>query len=39
MLQQVWHDKDPSLLKGPEHQAKAQVSQLFTDNGDVSILL
>ena len=21
MSQQVWHDKDPSLLKGPERQA------------------
>jgi hypothetical protein len=21
--QQVWHDKDPSLLKGPERRAKA----------------
>jgi hypothetical protein len=23
MLQQVWHDKDPSLLKGLESRAKA----------------
>jgi hypothetical protein len=32
MSQQVWHDKDPSMLKGPERQAKA-----FTGNGDISI--
>jgi hypothetical protein len=23
MSQQVWHDKDHSLLKGPEHRVKA----------------
>jgi hypothetical protein len=32
MLQQMWHDKDPSLLKGPERQVLP-----FTGNGDVSI--
>jgi hypothetical protein len=21
LLQQVWHDKDPTLIKGPEHRA------------------
>jgi hypothetical protein len=34
--QQVWlyHDKDPSLLKGPEREA---FRQPFTGNGDVSM--
>jgi hypothetical protein len=32
--QQVWHDKDPSLLKAPECQAKAYILQPFTGNGD-----
>jgi hypothetical protein len=36
MLQQVWHDKDPSLLKGPKRRA-ALIMQFFTGNGDVSI--
>jgi hypothetical protein len=30
---QVWHDKDPSLLKGPERRDL----QPFTANGDVSL--
>jgi hypothetical protein len=30
MSQQVWHDKDPSLLKGPERQAYAYILQSFT---------
>jgi hypothetical protein len=34
--QQVWHDKDPSLLKGPERRASAKILQPFTSNGDVS---
>jgi hypothetical protein len=34
---QVWHDKDPSLLKDPERQAYAKILQPFTGNGDVSI--
>jgi hypothetical protein len=35
--QQVWHDKDPSLLKCPERLAKAYILQPFTGNGDASI--
>jgi hypothetical protein len=37
--QQVWHDKDPSLLKGPERRVKAlmYILQPFTGNADVSI--
>jgi hypothetical protein len=35
--QQVWHDKDSFLLKGPERRAKAYLLQPFTGNGDVSI--
>jgi hypothetical protein len=31
------HDKDPSLLKGPERRAYAKILQPFTGNGDVSI--
>jgi hypothetical protein len=27
MSQQVWHGKDASLLKDPEHRAKAQILQ------------
>jgi hypothetical protein len=34
--QQVWHDKDPSLLKGPERRAYALILQVFTGNGEVS---
>jgi hypothetical protein len=37
MSQQVWHDNDPSLLKGSERRAKAQILQPFTGNGVVSI--
>jgi hypothetical protein len=37
--QQVWHDKDPSLLKGPERRAYAKLLQPFAGNGDVSIYL
>jgi hypothetical protein len=37
MSQQVWHDKDPSLLKGLERRAEALILQPFTGNGDVSI--
>jgi hypothetical protein len=37
LSQQVWHDKDPSLQKGPERRAKALILQPFTGNGDVSI--
>ena len=36
--QQVWHDKDPSLLRGPKRRAKVKCRSLgFTVNGDVSI--
>jgi hypothetical protein len=35
--QQVWHDKDPFLLKGPERRAQAKILQPFTGNSDVSI--
>jgi hypothetical protein len=35
--QRVWHDKDPSLLKGPERRAQAKILQTFTGSGDVSI--
>jgi hypothetical protein len=34
--QQVWHDKDPTLLKDPERRAQALIFQRFTRNGDVS---
>jgi hypothetical protein len=37
MSQQVWFDKDPSLLKGPEPLALVKIQQPFTSNGDVSI--
>jgi hypothetical protein len=37
MSQQVWHGKDPSLLKGPESRAEAYISQPLTGNGDISI--
>jgi hypothetical protein len=30
----VWHDKDPSLLKGPERRAKANICSPVTSNGD-----
>jgi hypothetical protein len=35
--QQVWHDKDPSLLKGPACRAYAKILQPFTGNGDISM--
>jgi hypothetical protein len=37
VLQQVWYDKDPSLLKGLERQAYANLMQPFNGNGDVSM--
>jgi hypothetical protein len=37
MSQQVLHDKDPSLLKGPENRALVEILQPFTGNGYVSI--
>jgi hypothetical protein len=36
MSQQLWHDKDPSLLKGLERRAQAYILQPFTSNGNVS---
>jgi hypothetical protein len=33
----MWHNKDPSLLNGPERQALAKILQPFTSNGDISI--
>jgi hypothetical protein len=40
MSQLVWHDKDPSLLKGPlrRAQAETEILQHFTSNVDVSML-
>jgi hypothetical protein len=42
MSQQVWNDKDPSLLKGPERQSAKNRPEFFsplpfTGNGDVSV--
>jgi hypothetical protein len=34
--QQVWHDKDPSLLKVPKRRAQAKILKPYTGNGDVS---
>jgi hypothetical protein len=33
----VWHDKDSSLLKGPEQPSRALNFAAFTDNSDVSL--
>ena len=35
MVQHVWHDKDPCVLKVRQCRAKARTLQLFTGNGDV----
>jgi hypothetical protein len=34
---QVWHNKDPSLLKDPERQALAYILQPFASNGYVPV--
>ena len=36
--QQVWHDKDPSLLKGHKPRAKAWILQSSVGFGDNSII-
>ena len=39
MLQQEWHDKDPSLLKRHKRLEKAELLQPFNDNGDIQELV
>jgi hypothetical protein len=36
---QVWHDKGPSLLKGPERREYVEMLQPFTANGLSEIFL
>jgi hypothetical protein len=31
----MWHDKDPSLLKGLERRAYVEIVQPFTGNSDI----
>ena len=39
VLQQEWHDKDPSLLKRHKRLEKAKLLQPFNDNGDIQELV